>query len=87
MAIYPTTRLGRYEILSLLGEGGMGEVYRARDTQLRREVAVKVVPSSFSGNDERLSRFESGVCAHTAAANTKHPKATRQRRDVTRLAA
>jgi eukaryotic-like serine/threonine-protein kinase len=69
MAIAPNTRLGRYEILSL-GEGGMGEVYLARDTQLGREVAVKVLPSSFSGNAERLSRFEQEACA---AGALNHP--------------
>jgi len=66
MAISPNTRLGRYEILTLLGVGGMGEVYRTRNTQLGREVAVKVLPSSFSGNAERLSRFEQEACAASA---------------------
>jgi serine/threonine protein kinase len=51
------TRLGPYEILAPLGAGGMGEVYRARDTRLGREVAVKVMPSSFSQDPDRLSRF------------------------------
>ncbi len=52
------SKLGPYEILSQLGAGGMGEVYRARDTKLGREVAVKVLPSAFSGDPERLARFE-----------------------------
>jgi serine/threonine protein kinase len=51
------TRLGRYEVPSPLGAGGMGEVYRARDTRLGREVAVKVPPAAFSGNAEKLARF------------------------------
>src|SRR5579864_2236202 len=52
------TKLGPYEIVSLLGAGGMGEVYRARDSRLRREVAVKVLPSSFAQDADRLRRFE-----------------------------
>ena len=52
------THLGRYEIRSLIGAGGMGEVYRARDEKLNRDVAIKVLPSSFSQDDDRLRRFE-----------------------------
>jgi serine/threonine protein kinase len=52
------TRLGPYELVSLLGAGGMGEVYRARDTRLNREVAVKILPVSFANDDDRLLRFE-----------------------------
>ena len=51
-------RVGAYTILSLLGSGGMGEVYRARDTTLAREVAIKVLPSLFTSDLERLARFE-----------------------------
>jgi eukaryotic-like serine/threonine-protein kinase len=50
--------LGSYEILSLLGRGGMGEVYRARDTRLDRDVAIKVLPAAFGGDPDRLARFE-----------------------------
>ena len=50
--------LGRYEIISLLGKGGMGEVYRARDGSLDRDVAIKVLPSLFAADSERLARFE-----------------------------
>jgi len=57
MAIPPRTQLGPYEILSPLGAGGMGEVYRARDTRLNRDVAIKVLPSSFAPDQERLRRF------------------------------
>src|SRR5882762_2306538 len=52
------TRIGPYELVSLLGAGGMGEVYRARDAKLGRDVAIKVLPSSFSTDVERLARFE-----------------------------
>jgi serine/threonine-protein kinase len=57
VALAPGTRLGAYEILTLLGSGGMGEVYRARDTKLNREVAVKVLPESLVTDPERLARF------------------------------
>lgn len=52
------TRLGPYEILSTIGAGGMGEVYRARDPRIGREVAVKILPSHFANDAERLVRFE-----------------------------
>jgi serine/threonine protein kinase len=58
MNLSPGTRLGPYEILSPLGAGGMGEVYRARDTRLEREVAVKVLPQHLSANPEVRARFE-----------------------------
>ena len=58
MTLAAGTKLGPYEILSPLGAGGMGEVYRARDTRLSREVAVKVLPVSFSQDADRLRRFE-----------------------------
>jgi len=50
--------LGHYEILEPLGKGGMEEVYRARDTNLKREVAIKVLPEDFATGPERLARFE-----------------------------
>lgn len=66
MSIPVGTRFGRYEIRSLLGAGGMGEVYRARDTQLGRDVAVKVLPPTYSVDQERLRRFEQEACAASA---------------------
>jgi len=52
------TRLGPYEIQSAIGSGGMGEVYRARDTKLNRDVALKVLPASFASDPDRLARFK-----------------------------
>jgi serine/threonine-protein kinase len=58
MALLAGTRLGQYEILSILGAGGMGEVYRARDTKLNRDVAIKVLPPQFAFDFDRLARFK-----------------------------
>ena len=58
MALEPGTRLGTYEIGAALGAGGMGEVYRARDTRLQRDVALKILPDAFASDPERLARFE-----------------------------
>src|SRR5689334_10677272 len=58
MSLAPTARLGPYEIQSPLGAGGMGEVYRARDTRLGRDVAIKVLPMHLSANPEVRARFE-----------------------------
>src|SRR5713101_6381020 len=58
MVITIGTQLGSYEITALLGKGGMGEVYRARDTKLKREVAIKILPDEFSTDPERVSRFQ-----------------------------
>jgi serine/threonine protein kinase len=58
MAISPGSKLGPYEILGPLGAGGMGEVYRATDTKLEREVAIKVLPAAVAQDPERLARFE-----------------------------
>ena len=58
MALSAGTRLGSYEIVGALGAGGMGEVYRARDTTLGRDVALKILPESFSGDPDRLARFQ-----------------------------
>ena len=58
MSLERGTRLGPYEIESVLGAGGMGEVYRARDTLLKRDVAIKVLPLAFAGDPERIARFQ-----------------------------
>ena len=58
MAIQPGTHLGPYEILSAIGAGGMGEVYRARDTKLGRDVAIKVLPEAFARDLERMARLQ-----------------------------
>jgi len=58
MAISPGTRFGPYEIVDAIGAGGMGEVYRATDTKLDREVAIKTLPSALAGDADRLARFE-----------------------------
>src|SRR5258706_9498263 len=70
MAITNGTKLGPYEILAPLGAGGMGEVYRARDTRLGREVAVKVLPAAFASDPDRLRRFEQEA---RAAGALNHP--------------
>jgi serine/threonine protein kinase len=57
MPLSTGTRLGPYEIVSLLGQGGMGQVYRARDTKLKRDVAIKVLPEAFASDPDRLWRF------------------------------
>ena len=57
MSLQPGARLSAYEVLGLIGSGGMGEVYRARDTRLHREVALKVLPARFAFDADRLARF------------------------------
>jgi len=66
MSLAPGAKLARYEIRSKIGEGGKGEVYRARDTQLGRDVVVKVLPSTYADDKERLQRFEQEACAASA---------------------
>src|SRR5579864_6111923 len=70
MALTPGTKLGPYEIVAPLGSGGMGEVYRARDTRLGRDVAIKILPESFARESDRLRRFEQEA---RAVAALNHP--------------
>src|SRR2546425_4861225 len=70
MGLTPGTRLGGYEVVALIGSGGMGEVYRARDTKLDRDVAIKVLPDLFVADAERIARFQRE--ARTLAA-LNHP--------------
>src|SRR6476660_99226 len=58
MSLRIGSRLGPYEVVSLIGVGGMGEVYRARDTKLKRDVALKVLPEAFLTDHDRLARFQ-----------------------------
>src|SRR5262249_5727732 len=70
MALGPGTRLGPYEILSSLGAGGMGEVYRARDTKLGRDVAIKILPAALAADPAARTRFEREA---QAVAALSHP--------------
>jgi len=70
MTLAPQTQLGRYEIRSLLGAGGMGEVYLAQDTSLNRKVALKVLPAEVASNQDRMRRFKQEA---TSAASLNHP--------------
>ena len=74
MALSAGTRLGPYEIMAAIGAGGMGEVYRARDTKLNRDVAIKVLPESVAGDPDRLARFkrEAQVLASLNHPNIGH---------------
>ena len=71
MALSPGTRLGAYEVRELIGAGGMGEVYRGQDTKLNRSVALKILPSTFALDPDRLARFkrEAQVLASLSHAN------------------
>ena len=71
MSIAAGTRLGPYEISGVLGVGGMGEVYRARDSRLHRDVAIKVLPEVMAADPDRIARFEQEARA-TAALNHPH---------------
>jgi serine/threonine protein kinase len=70
MVVLPGSKIGPYEVISQIGAGGMGEVYRARDARLGRDVAIKVLPASFSADPDRLQRFGQEA---KAAASLSHP--------------
>ena len=78
-------RIGPYEVLAKLGEGGMGAVYRARDPRLRRDVAIKVLPALVSSDPERLTRFEREgqalAAPRDAGGDPRHDLRIRQSRD------
>jgi serine/threonine protein kinase len=84
MAVAPGTRLGPYDIVAPIGSGGMGEVYRARDSRLGREVAVKVLPHGLLEAPDALVRFERearAVAAHRASSDAAlRPLCPRHRR-------
>jgi len=67
MALSQGTKLGRYEIRSALGAGGMGEVYLARDEKINRDVAIKVLPAAYAEDPERLRRFEQEAAGRSGA--------------------
>ena len=74
MALAAGDKFGPHEIISLIGKGGMGEVYRARDTKLKRDVALKVLPDAFARDPGRMSRFrrEAEVLASLNHPNIAH---------------
>jgi serine/threonine protein kinase len=79
MAFTAGDRLGPYEIVALIGAGGMGEVYRARDPRLQRLVAVKVLPAAFAADPERVRRFDArGSCRDRARRGSGRIGAHRQ---------
>ncbi len=69
MSLTPGTKLGPYEILAAIGAGGMGEVYKAKDTRLDRTVALKVLPEELASSPERLKRFEQEARAASGSAD------------------
>ena len=77
MTVSAGTKLGPYEIVAPAGAGGMGEVYRARDTRLNREVAIKVLPAAFTRDPERLRRFQQEAQAAAALNRPEHPGGAR----------
>ena len=74
MALQVGSRLGQYDVTALIGQGGMGEVYRAKDTKLGRDVALKVLPDLFADDPERLARFQREA---RVLASLNHPNTGR----------
>src|SRR5690349_6978504 len=87
MAMTPGSRLGPHEIISALGAGGMGEVYRARDTKLNRDVAIKVLLPSVANDPDRLARFsrEAQVLASLNHPNIAHIYGVEEANGITAL--
>jgi serine/threonine protein kinase len=71
VALTPGTRLGPYEIRSAIGAGGMREVYRARDTRLDRDVAIKSLPEAFVADAERVARFQQTIAGTAISAHAR----------------
>ena len=69
MSLAPGTKLGPYEVTGALGAGGMGEVYRAHDSRLKRDVALKLLSESFATDPERLARFQREAAENTDAGS------------------
>jgi eukaryotic-like serine/threonine-protein kinase len=72
MALQPGNHLGPYEIVSAIGAGGMGEVYRARDPKLARDVAIKVLPEAFAGDAARMARFQREAKVLASLSHQEH---------------
>jgi serine/threonine protein kinase len=70
MSLAPGTKVGAYEVIAMLGEGGMGQVFRARDTRLGRDVALKILPELVAGDPDRVARFDREA---KALAALNHP--------------
>ena len=80
MALHTGTRLGPYEVTAQIGAGGMGEVYRATDTKLKREVAIKVLPAAVAADADRLARFQREAEVARVAESSEHRRDLRPRR-------
>jgi serine/threonine protein kinase len=87
LSLEPGTRVGVYEVIALVGAGGMGQVYRARDTKLHRDVALKVLPDSVAADAERLERFnrEARILAALDHPNIAHIHGLEEFQGVTAL--
>ena len=80
MPLAPGTRLGSYDVKGSLGAGGMGEVYRARDTKLNRDVAIKILPDAFAHDTDRVARFTREAQTLAALNHPEHRADLRHRR-------
>jgi serine/threonine protein kinase len=83
MSLTPGTRLGSYDISAQIGAGGMGEVYRATDSNLKRAVAIKILPASVAGDADRLARFQREAEVLALSIIRTSPRSTDSRRPRT----